>query len=81
MLIVCEFPTMNGNKTRIIFLITERVRNEVQYEMSSIFAKNIFYVEDLLTGDRRALYIKDLHELMNTEEEHIQLDKHDFHKL
>jgi hypothetical protein len=81
MLIVCEFPTMSGNKNRIIFLITERVRNEVQYEMSSIFAKNIFYIEDLLTGDRRALYLADLHALMNTDKEHIQLDKHHFHKL
>jgi hypothetical protein len=81
MLIVCEFPTMNGNKTRIIFLITDRVRNEVQYEMSSIFAKNIFYVEDLLTGDRRALYLADLHALMNTDKEYIQFNKHHYYKL
>ena len=81
MLIVCEFPTMSGNKNRIIFLITDRVRNEVQYEMSSKFAKSIFYVEDLLTGDRRALYLTDLHVLMNTDKEYIELDKHHFYKL
>ena len=81
MLIVCEFPTMNGNKTRIIFLITDRVRNEIQYEMSSIFAKNIFYVEDLLTGDMRGLYTSHLQELVQTEEEYFQLDNHYYHRL
>jgi len=81
MLILCDFPTINKAGGRIIFCITERVRNELNYEISRMYTKNIIYVEDLLTGDTRALYTKDLYELMATNKEYLQLNKFDFYKL
>jgi hypothetical protein len=81
MLILCDFPARNKTRGRMIFFITERVRNEVHYEISSMYTKNIFYVEDLLTGDMRGLYTSHLQELVQTEEEYLQLYNHFYHKL
>jgi hypothetical protein len=46
-----------------------------------MYTKGVFYVEDLLTGELRGLYTADLYELMTTEEQYIQLDKHHFYIL
>jgi len=76
-----EFPISNKNRGRVIFHITSSLINELNYEMSSMYTKGVFYVEDLLTGELRGLYTADLYELMTTEEQYIQLDKHHFYIL
>jgi hypothetical protein len=81
MLVLYEFPILNKNRGRIIFHITDSIVNELNYEISSRYTKNTFYVEDLLTGETRGLYTSDLCELMTTEEEYFQIDKHHFYKL
>jgi len=81
MLILYEFPILNKNRGRVIFHITSSLINELNYEISSMYTKSVFYVEDLLTGELRGLYTADLYELMTTEEQYIQLDKHHFYIL
>jgi hypothetical protein len=81
MLIMYEFPISNKNRGRVIFHITSSLINELNYEMSSMYTKSVFYVEDLLTGELRGLYTADLYELMTTQEQYIQLDKHHFYIL
>jgi hypothetical protein len=81
MLIMYEFPISNKNRGRVIFHITNSLINELNYEMSSMYTKSVFYVEDLLTGELRGLYTSDLQDLITIEEQYLQIDRHHFYKL